>query len=83
MAEMGRLAIRWLGKLCQQRRPLLPLLLLPAAHALTAPCFVSPPADSYIPRFKASTIEMIEAQGGIVGWTADSVAVEAALQSAA
>jgi hypothetical protein len=49
-------------------------------------CFVpslASPADSYIPRFKASTIEMIEAQGGIVGWTADSMAVEAALQSAA
>ena len=44
---------------------------------------VTDATDSYIPRFKASAIEMIEAQGGIVGWTADSLEVAVALQSAA
>lgn len=34
---------------------------------------------SYFPAFKASAIEMITAQGGIVGWAADCAAVEAAL----
>ncbi len=28
--------------------------------------------ESYFPQFKSSTIEMIHAQGAIVGWTADS-----------
>ncbi|MGE4241617.1 cysteine hydrolase family protein [Ramlibacter sp.] len=28
--------------------------------------------ESYFPRFKASTVEMIHAQGGIVGWVASS-----------
>ncbi|KAL4437002.1 hypothetical protein ABPG75_004141 [Micractinium tetrahymenae] len=37
---------------------------------------------SYFPAFKESAIEMIRAQGGIVGWTADTAAVEAALASA-
>ena len=37
--------------------------------------------ESYFPHFKAAAIEMIRAQGGIVGWTADSAAVLAALHS--
>ena len=37
------------------------------------------PAASYFPEFKEAAIKMIEAQGGIVGWTADTAAVEAAL----
>ncbi|RJF80860.1 cysteine hydrolase [Azospirillum cavernae] len=35
--------------------------------------------DSYFPEFKAATLAMIRAQGGIVGWTASSSAVLAAL----
>lgn len=35
--------------------------------------------DSYFPEFKAATLAMIRAQGGIVGWTAPSAAVIAAL----
>ena len=35
--------------------------------------------ESYFPEFKASTIAMIRAQGGIVGWTASSKDVLAAL----
>lgn len=35
--------------------------------------------DSYFPEFKAATLAMIRAQGGIVGWTAPSDAVLAAL----
>ncbi len=35
--------------------------------------------DSYFPEFKAATLAMIRAQGGIVGWTAPSAAVLAAL----
>ena len=35
--------------------------------------------ESYFPAFKASTIEMIVAQGGIVGWTAPFAALEAAV----
>lgn len=38
--------------------------------------------DSYFPAFKAATIEMITAQGGIVGWAAGSEAVIAALERA-
>ena len=26
--------------------------------------------ESYFPEFKAATLEMVRAQGGIVGWTA-------------
>lgn len=37
---------------------------------------------SYFPEFKESAIAMIRAQGGIVGWTADTAAVEAALAAA-
>lgn len=39
-------------------------------------------AASYFPAFKESAIDMIRAQGGIVGWTADSAAIEAALAAA-
>jgi nicotinamidase-related amidase len=35
--------------------------------------------ESYFPAFKAATLEMIRAQGGIVGWTARLAALEAAL----
>ena len=35
--------------------------------------------ESYFPAFKVATVEMIHAQGGIVGWTASSVALIAAL----
>ena len=35
--------------------------------------------ESYFPQFKASAIEMIHAQGAIVGWTADSASLLAAL----
>lgn len=39
--------------------------------------------DSYFPAFKAAAIEMIRAQGAIVGWTAMSVDLLAALPSEA
>ncbi|MDM0017214.1 cysteine hydrolase family protein [Variovorax saccharolyticus] len=35
--------------------------------------------ESYFPAFKAAAVEMIRAQGGIVGWTAPSAALLAAL----
>lgn len=35
--------------------------------------------ESYFPQFKAATLEMIRAQGAIVGWTAPSTALFAAL----
>lgn len=35
--------------------------------------------ESYFPQFKAATLAMIRAQGGIVGWTATVSAVEEAL----
>jgi nicotinamidase-related amidase len=35
--------------------------------------------ESYFPHFKAAAIEMIRAQGAIVGWTAPSAALHAAL----
>ncbi|WP_029007462.1 cysteine hydrolase family protein [Azospirillum halopraeferens] len=38
--------------------------------------------ESYVPAFKAATLAMIRAQGAIVGWTAPSAAVLAALESA-
>ncbi|MBO6511904.1 MAG: cysteine hydrolase [Roseibium sp.] len=38
--------------------------------------------ESYFPAFKQATIEMIHAQGGIVGWTASLLALETALASA-
>ncbi len=37
--------------------------------------------ESYFPEFKQSTLEMVRAQGGIVGWTATSTAVIEALQA--
>jgi len=37
--------------------------------------------ESYFPAFKAATLDMIRAQGAIVGWTAPSAAVLAALQT--
>lgn len=36
--------------------------------------------ESYFPEFKAATLEMVRAQGGIVGWTATSDQILAALQ---
>lgn len=36
--------------------------------------------DSYFPEFKAATLAMITAQGGIVGWVAPAAAVIAALR---
>ena len=35
--------------------------------------------ESYFPEFKAAAIEMIVAQGGIVGWAAGIAALEQAL----
>ena len=35
--------------------------------------------ESYFPEFKAATLAMVRAQGGIVGWTAPAAAVLAAL----
>jgi nicotinamidase-related amidase len=37
--------------------------------------------ESYFPRFKQATLEMVRAQGAILGWTAGCSAVCAALQS--
>jgi biuret amidohydrolase len=39
--------------------------------------------ESYFPQFKAAAIEMIVAQGGIVGWTASFSALEEAFAEAA
>jgi biuret amidohydrolase len=36
--------------------------------------------ESYFPQFKQSTLEMVRAQGGIVGWTAPCAAVCASLR---
>ncbi len=36
--------------------------------------------ESYFPQFKQATLEMVRAQGGIVGWTADSSSVISALK---
>ena len=33
--------------------------------------------ESYFPEFKAATLDMIRAQGGIVGWTAPFAALRA------
>ena len=38
--------------------------------------------ESYIPQFKHATLEMVRAQGAIVGWTAPSTALLAALSRA-
>lgn len=40
---------------------------------------VSDATASYFPEFKESVLKMVVAQGGIVGWVADSAAVAAAL----
>jgi len=40
---------------------------------------VTDATGSYFPEFKAATIEMVKAQGGIIGWVADSEAVISAL----
>ena len=37
--------------------------------------------ESYFPEFKAATLAMVRAQGGIVGWTAPSGAVINALEA--
>ena len=37
--------------------------------------------ESYFPEFKKATLEMVRAQGGIVGWTATSAQVVAALKA--
>ncbi|MYZ48264.1 cysteine hydrolase family protein [Propylenella binzhouense] len=39
--------------------------------------------ESYFPEFKAATLAMIRAQGGIVGWTAPLAALETAVGGAA
>jgi nicotinamidase-related amidase len=39
--------------------------------------------ESYFPEFKAATLAMVRAQGGIVGWTAPSAAVIASLENTA
>lgn len=36
--------------------------------------------ESYFPQFKAATVEMVHAQGGIVGWTAPSAVLLAVLK---
>jgi nicotinamidase-related amidase len=38
--------------------------------------------ESYFAEFKAATVDMIHAQGGIVGWTAPTAAVAEALAAA-
>ena len=43
---------------------------------------VSDATESYFPHFKQAVLEMIVAQGGIVGWTAGSRAVLDALATA-
>jgi nicotinamidase-related amidase len=42
---------------------------------------VADATGSYFPEFKAAVLQMVTAQGGIVGWTADADAVAAALAS--
>lgn len=37
--------------------------------------------ESYFPEFKAATLDMIRAQGAIVGWTATTAEIEAALNA--
>jgi nicotinamidase-related amidase len=43
---------------------------------------VSDAAGSYFPAFHEAVLQMVVAQGGIVGWTADADAVVAALGGA-
>lgn len=42
---------------------------------------VSDATASYFPKFKEAVLEMIVAQGGIVGWTADTDSIVEALSS--
>ena len=42
---------------------------------------VADATESYFPQLKRAALEMIVAQGGIVGWTADSKAVVDALKA--
>jgi nicotinamidase-related amidase len=37
--------------------------------------------ESYFPEFKTATLDMVRAQGGIVGWTAPSQAVISAIEA--
>jgi biuret amidohydrolase len=37
--------------------------------------------ESYFPEFKQSTIDMVKAQGGIIGWTTDSKSILATLSN--
>ena len=37
--------------------------------------------ESYFPEFKTATLEMVRAQGGIVGWTANSASVIESLET--
>ncbi|KAG2495506.1 hypothetical protein HYH03_006449 [Edaphochlamys debaryana] len=46
-------------------------------------CLVTDATESYFPEFKAATIKMVTAQGGIVGWTATTGEIAAALKAAA
>jgi nicotinamidase-related amidase len=73
----------------------LPTHLLPSAGVTTEVCvqttmreandrgfeclLVSDATSSYFPAFKEAVLQMVVAQGGIVGWTADADAVAAAL----
>jgi nicotinamidase-related amidase len=43
---------------------------------------VADATESYFPEFKASVLEQVVAQGGIIGWTADSSDVIRAMQEA-
>jgi nicotinamidase-related amidase len=43
---------------------------------------VTDATESYFPQFKASTLEMIVAQGGIAGWTASTADIIPAIQAA-
>lgn len=45
-------------------------------------CLVEDCTESYFPAFKQATLEMITAQGGIVGWTATSADIIHALEQA-
>ena len=42
-------------------------------------CLVEDGTESYFPEFKKATLDMIRAQGGIVGWTATSSQILAAI----
>lgn len=44
---------------------------------------ISDATESYVPAFKAATLSMIAAQGGIVGWVTPFAAIESAVADAA